>query len=70
MDHGFSASPRKEGNWTKVVIFVALYVLLLESIVQWVLVLYLFANHLVDSKMTLSLALALVSVGSLPAHCT
>ncbi|KAJ5360197.1 hypothetical protein N7517_009388 [Penicillium concentricum] len=58
---GFSATPRKEGTWTKLVIFVALYMLLLESILEWVLVLYLYGNGQVDSKMTLSVVLGLVA---------
>ncbi|KAJ5689352.1 hypothetical protein N7462_003744 [Penicillium macrosclerotiorum] len=61
MATGFDATPRKEGTWTKLVIFVSLYCLILESILEWVLVLFLYGNHKVDSKMTVSLALALVS---------
>ncbi|KAJ5533977.1 hypothetical protein N7527_000231 [Penicillium freii] len=61
MAPGFSATPRKEGTWTKLVIFVALYLLLLESILEWVLVLYLYGNGQVDSKMTPSVVLALVA---------
>ncbi|KGO65334.1 hypothetical protein PITC_016020 [Penicillium italicum] len=61
MASGFSATPRKEGTWTKLVIFVALYLLLLESILEWVLVLYLYGNGKVDSKMTPSVVLALVA---------
>ncbi|KAJ5665277.1 uncharacterized protein N7477_007725 [Penicillium maclennaniae] len=61
MATGFSVTPRKEGTWTKLVIFVSLYCLILESILEWVLVLYLYGNHYVDSKMTLSLVLSLVS---------
>lgn len=67
MASGFSATPRKEGTWTKLVIFVALYVLLLQSILESVLVLYLYGNGQVDSKMTLSVVLALVAVGVDPA---
>lgn len=62
MASGFSAAPRKEGTWTKLVIFIALYCLILESVLQWVLVLFLYGNHQVDSKMTPSLILSLVSV--------
>lgn len=62
MASGFSATPRKEGSWTKLVIFAALYALLLESVAQWVLVLYLYGKGLVDSKMTVSVVLALVAV--------
>ncbi|KAI2698961.1 hypothetical protein CBS147317_6961 [Penicillium roqueforti] len=61
MASGFSPTPRKEGTWTKLVIFIALYLLLLESILECVLVLYLYGNGLVDSKMTLSVVLALVA---------
>lgn len=43
-------------------IFIALYLLLLESILECVLVLYLYGNGQVDSKMTLSVVLALVAV--------
>lgn len=62
MASGFSATPRKEGSWAKLVIFVALYALLLESIAEWVLVLYLYGKGLVDSKMTVSVILTLVAV--------
>ncbi|KAJ5099588.1 hypothetical protein N7532_006589 [Penicillium argentinense] len=61
MATGFSPAPRKEGTWTKLVIFVALYLLILESMLQLVLVLFLYGNHQVDSKMTVSLVLSLVS---------
>ncbi|KAJ5775573.1 uncharacterized protein N7511_000584 [Penicillium nucicola] len=61
MDAGFSARPRKEGTWTKLVIFVALYFLLFESILEAVLALYLYGNGQVDSKMTLSVVLSLVA---------
>ncbi|CAI7627146.1 unnamed protein product [Penicillium glandicola] len=61
MAPGFSATPRKEGTWTKLVIFVSLYLLLLESILECVLVLYLYGNGQVDSKMTPSVVLALVA---------
>lgn len=64
MASGFSATPRKEGTWTKLVIFIALYVLIFQSILEWVLVLYLYGNRQVDSKMTLSVVLALVAVCS------
>lgn len=65
MASGFSPAPRKEGTWTKLVIFAAIYCLILESILQMVLVLYLYGNATVDSKMTTSLILALVSVCSI-----
>ena len=55
-------TPKKAGSWTKVVIFVSLYVLLLESVIEWALVLYLYGNRLVDSNMAPSLILALVAV--------
>ncbi|KAI9373772.1 hypothetical protein BJX61DRAFT_363480 [Aspergillus egyptiacus] len=54
-------SPRRGGAWAKVVIFVSLYVLLLESLIQWVVVLYLYGNRHVDSKMAPSLILALIA---------
>ncbi|KAJ5349918.1 hypothetical protein N7541_007645 [Penicillium brevicompactum] len=67
MTSGVLGAPRKEGTWTKLVIFIALYVLLLQSILESVLVLYLYGNGQVDSKMTLSVVLALVaSFFSLP----
>lgn len=62
MATGFSPAPRKEGTWTKLVIFVSLYCLIFESIVGLVLVFYLYGNHWVDSKMTLSLILCMVAV--------
>lgn len=62
---GRSMSHRRSGSWTKVVIFISLYVLLLESLIEWALVLYLYADRRVDSKMTPSLILAIVAVGSL-----
>lgn len=56
-------APRKKGGaWTRVAIFITLYVLLLESLIEWVLVLYLYGNKQVDSKMTPSLVLALIAV--------
>ncbi|KAH8430434.1 uncharacterized protein LDX57_008094 [Aspergillus melleus] len=58
---GRSMSHKKSGSWTKVVIFVSLYVLLLESLIEWALALYLYAYRHVDSKMTPSLILALVA---------
>ncbi|CEJ60350.1 hypothetical protein PMG11_08927 [Penicillium brasilianum] len=61
MDTGFSPTPRKEGTWTKLVIFVSLYCLILESIAGLVLVFYLYGNHWVDSKMTPSLILCMVA---------
>ncbi|KAJ5378996.1 hypothetical protein N7509_012115 [Penicillium cosmopolitanum] len=61
MATGFSATPRKEGTWTKLVIFVSLFFLILESVLQLVLVLFLYGRHQVDSKMTVSLVLAMVS---------
>jgi hypothetical protein len=62
MESGSSAQPRKEGTWTKLIIFVALYFLLFESILEAVLALYLYGNGQVDSKMTLSVVLSLVAV--------
>ncbi|RHZ68191.1 hypothetical protein CDV55_106865 [Aspergillus turcosus] len=54
-------TPQRRGSWTKVVIFVSLYVLLLESLIEWVLVTYLFVNRQVDSKMLPSLILVLIA---------
>ena len=53
---------KKGGAWTRVAVFITLYVLLLESLIEWVLVLYLYGNKQVDSKMTPSLVLALIAV--------
>ncbi|KAJ6002212.1 hypothetical protein N7522_007439 [Penicillium canescens] len=61
MESGSSVQPRKEGTWTKLIIFVALYFLLFESILEAVLALYLYGNEQVDSKMTLSVVLSLVA---------
>ncbi|KAL4951540.1 hypothetical protein BDW69DRAFT_201409 [Aspergillus filifer] len=52
---------KRGGAWARVVIFVSLYVLLLEAIFQWVVVLYLYGNKYVDSKMVPSLIFALVA---------
>ncbi|OGM43583.1 hypothetical protein ABOM_007188 [Aspergillus bombycis] len=60
MTNGWIASTRG-GSWAKVVIFISLYVLLLESVIEWALVLYLYGNGRVDRKMTPSLILALVA---------
>ncbi|KAE8401147.1 hypothetical protein BDV37DRAFT_273913 [Aspergillus pseudonomiae] len=60
MTNGQIAS-RRGGSWTKVAIFISLYVLLLESVIEWALVLYLYGNGRVDRKMTPSLILALVA---------
>ncbi|GFF40524.1 hypothetical protein IFM58399_05954 [Aspergillus lentulus] len=54
-------TPQRRGSWTKVVIFVSLYVLLLESLIEWVLVIFLFVNRQVDSKMLPSLVLILIA---------
>ncbi|KAI3017123.1 hypothetical protein CBS147482_2924 [Aspergillus niger] len=54
------ASP-KGGVWTKVVIFISLYVMLFDSFIEWAIVLYLYGIRRVDSKMTPSLVLALVA---------
>lgn len=53
---------RKGGAWTRVVMFISLYVMLLESIIEWVLVVYLYGNKKVGPKMTPSLVLALTAV--------
>ncbi|KAL3459827.1 hypothetical protein BJX64DRAFT_278900 [Aspergillus heterothallicus] len=54
-------SSRRGGSWTKVVIFISLYVMLFQSLIEWVVVLYLHANRHVDSKMAPSLILALIA---------
>lgn len=54
------------GAWARVVLFISLYVLLLESFTEWVIVIYLYAIKQVDSKMTPSLILALVAVWVYP----
>ncbi|KAL3469581.1 hypothetical protein BJX99DRAFT_268100 [Aspergillus californicus] len=54
-------SPKRGGAWTKVVIFVSLYALLLESLIECVIVLYLYGNNYVDSKMAPSLIFALIA---------
>ncbi|PWY79582.1 hypothetical protein BO70DRAFT_353312 [Aspergillus heteromorphus CBS 117.55] len=56
-----SMTCRKGGAWTKVAIFISLYALLLESLTQWAIVLYLYAVRRVDAKMTPSLIIALVA---------
>ncbi|KAJ5894580.1 hypothetical protein N7495_006271, partial [Penicillium taxi] len=61
MATGFSPAPRKEGTWTKLVIFISLYFLILESMLQAVIVLFLYGRHQVDSNMTLSVVLSLVA---------
>lgn len=53
---------RRGGPWARVVIFISLYIMLLESLTEWVLVIYLYVIQQVDSKMTPSLVLALVAV--------
>lgn len=57
-----SKPPVKGGAWTRVAIFIALYTLLLESLIEWVLVIYLYATQRVDSKMMPSVILALAAV--------
>ncbi|KAF9885644.1 hypothetical protein FE257_012735 [Aspergillus nanangensis] len=52
---------KKNASWTRVVLFTSLYVLFLESIIEWAIVLYLYGNRYVDSKMTPSLILVLVA---------
>ncbi|KAL4923725.1 uncharacterized protein BDV17DRAFT_301597 [Aspergillus undulatus] len=52
---------KRGGAWTKVVIFISLYVLMLESLMEWVAVLYLYGNKHVDPKMAPSLIFALVA---------
>ncbi|KAL4742039.1 hypothetical protein BDV11DRAFT_202939 [Aspergillus similis] len=54
-------SPRRGGAWTKVVIFISLYILLLHSLIEWVVVLYLYGNKQVDPKMAPGLIFALIA---------
>jgi len=56
------ALPKKRGAWTRVAIFISLYVLLLESLIEWVLTLYLYGIKRVDSNMMPSLILSLIAV--------
>ena len=53
---------KRGGTWTRAAIFITSYILLLESLIEWVLILYLYGNKRVDSKMSPSLALALTAV--------
>ncbi|RAL07002.1 uncharacterized protein BO97DRAFT_400987 [Aspergillus homomorphus CBS 101889] len=55
------ASSGTERAWIERAIFVSLYVLLLESFIQWGIVIYLYVEQHVDAKMTPSLILALVA---------
>ncbi|RMJ21374.1 hypothetical protein PHISP_07761, partial [Aspergillus sp. HF37] len=54
-------SQAKGGAWARAAIFIALYALLLESFIEWVLVIYLYAMQRVDTKMMPSLILPLVA---------
>lgn len=63
------AVPRKGQTWTRVAIFITSHILLLESLIEWVLVFYLYGNNIVDSKMSPSLALALTAVWIIPNQC-
>ncbi|KAL2845751.1 hypothetical protein BJX68DRAFT_129695 [Aspergillus pseudodeflectus] len=56
-----SMSSRRGGSWTKVVIFISLYVMLFQSLIEWVVVVYLYAIKHVDFKMAPSLIFALVA---------
>ncbi|PYI30830.1 hypothetical protein BP00DRAFT_187648 [Aspergillus indologenus CBS 114.80] len=58
-NHYVSASA--EGAWVKRAIFVSLYALLLESLIEWGIVIYLYVARHVDAKMTPSLILALAA---------
>lgn len=55
-------TPKRGGTWTRVAIFITSYILLLGSLIEWVLIIYLYGNKRVDSKMSPSLALALTAV--------
>jgi hypothetical protein len=59
-------SPANGGAWARVAIFIALYALLLESVIEWVLVIYLYAMQRVDTKMMPSMILPLVAVCPTP----
>ncbi|KAL4974409.1 hypothetical protein BDW66DRAFT_161323 [Aspergillus desertorum] len=61
-----ASSFRRGGAWTKVVIFVSLYLLLLQSLIESVVVLYLYGNKHIDSKMAPSLLFALTAVRLIP----
>lgn len=54
--------PKRRTSWTRVAIFTSLYVLLLESIIEWSLVLCLYGNQQVDTKMAPSLILVFIAV--------
>ncbi|KAJ0415864.1 hypothetical protein BJY00DRAFT_326705 [Aspergillus carlsbadensis] len=56
-----SMSSRRGDSWTKVVIFVSLYIMLLQSLIEWVVVVYLYAIKHVDFKMSPSLIFALIA---------
>lgn len=53
---------KRGGAWARVMIFISLYIMLLESLTEWVIVVYLYAIKQVDSKMTPSLVLSLIAV--------
>lgn len=55
-------TPKRGGTWTRVAIFTTSYILLLGSLIESVLIIYLYGNKRVDSKMSPSLALALAAV--------
>lgn len=55
-------APKKSASWTRVAIFTSLYALLLESVIEWALILYLYGNRHVDLKMAPSLTLVFVAV--------
>lgn len=50
------------GAWRRVIILICLYALLVESLAEWVLVLYLYGISRVDAKMTPSVILILSAV--------
>ncbi|PYH42757.1 uncharacterized protein BP01DRAFT_385205 [Aspergillus saccharolyticus JOP 1030-1] len=54
-------SASAEGAWMKRAILICLYVLLLESLIEWGIVIYLYVERSVDAEMTPSLILALVA---------
>lgn len=56
------AAARGRRGWIRLVIFVALYLMLLQSLSECVLVTYLYGTGRVDGTMTPSLILGLVAV--------
>ncbi|KAL4894581.1 hypothetical protein BDV59DRAFT_207173 [Aspergillus ambiguus] len=53
--------PKKSPSWARFAIFTSLHVLLLESVIEWTLVMYLYGNHYVDTKMGPSLIMVFIA---------